>query len=100
MADAAGNGDRRGTVRRTAPISTDISQGYATRTEFCRTFAEDMNSTYLLSLLLTADSTKAEECFVSGLENCVEGTYVFRDWARSWARRTIRPECNSHVNAP
>jgi DNA-directed RNA polymerase specialized sigma24 family protein len=48
-----------------------------------------MNSMYLLSLLLTADLTKAEECFVSGLEDCVEGTYVFRDWARSWARRTI-----------
>lgn len=32
---------------------------------------------------------KAEECFVSGLDDCVEGSYVFRDWARSWARRTI-----------
>ena len=30
-----------------------------------------------------------DRCFVSGLENCVEGTYVFRDWAQSWARRTI-----------
>jgi hypothetical protein len=44
---------------------------------------------HLLSFLLTADQTKAKECFVSGLEDCVEGTYVFRDWARSWARRTI-----------
>jgi len=44
---------------------------------------------HLLSFLLTADQTKAEECFVSGLEDCVEGTYVFRDWAQSWARRTI-----------
>jgi hypothetical protein len=44
---------------------------------------------YVLSFLLTADFTKAEECFVSGLEDCVEGTYVFRDRARSWARRTI-----------
>jgi hypothetical protein len=42
-----------------------------------------------LSFLLTGDLTKAEECFVSGLEDCVEGSYVFRDWARSWARRTI-----------
>ena len=48
-----------------------------------------MNDLYLLSFLLTADVAKAEECFVSGLEHCVEGTYVFRDWARSWARRTI-----------
>ena len=48
-----------------------------------------MNDLYLLSFLLTADVAKAQECFVSGLEDCVEGTYVFRDWARSWARRTI-----------
>jgi hypothetical protein len=48
-----------------------------------------MDSMHLLSFLLTADQAKAEECFVSGLEDCVEGTYVFRDWAQSWARRTI-----------
>ena len=48
-----------------------------------------MDNLHLLSFLLTADLAKAEECFVSGLEDCVEGTYVFRDWAQSWARRTI-----------
>jgi DNA-directed RNA polymerase specialized sigma24 family protein len=48
-----------------------------------------MDNLHLLSFLLTADLAKAEECFVSGLENCVEGSYVFRDWAQSWARRTI-----------
>ncbi|MGB8583925.1 MAG: hypothetical protein WCD47_24140 [Candidatus Sulfotelmatobacter sp.] len=48
-----------------------------------------MDNLHLLSFLLTADLAKAEECFVSGLENCVEGTYVFRDWAQSWARRAI-----------
>jgi hypothetical protein len=76
-------------VRRTGPISTDLSEAYATRIDFCEAFAENMNALYLLSFLLTADVAKAEECFVSGLEDCVEGTYVFRDWARSWARRTI-----------
>lgn len=70
-------------------ISTETSQAYATRIEFCRMFAENMDSMHLLSFLLTADLAKAEECFVSGLEHCVEGTYVFRDWAQSWARRTI-----------
>jgi DNA-directed RNA polymerase specialized sigma24 family protein len=48
-----------------------------------------MDSMHSLSFLLTADLAKAEECFVSGLEGCVKGSYVFRDWARSWARRTI-----------
>ena len=76
-------------MRRTSPISTDISRAYTTSTEFCRAFIENMDSMHLLSFLLTADLVKAEECFVSGLEDCVEGTYVFRDWARSWARRTI-----------
>jgi hypothetical protein len=48
-----------------------------------------MDSLHLLSLLLTADLAEAEECFVSGLEDCGAGTYVFRGWAQSWARRTI-----------
>jgi hypothetical protein len=74
---------------RRLPISIETSRAYATRIEFCRVFAENMDSMHLLSFLLTADLAKAEECFVSGLEDCVEGTYVFRDWARSWARRTI-----------
>jgi hypothetical protein len=74
---------------RRSPISTETSQAYTTSTEFCRAFAENMDSMHLLSFLLTADLTKAEECFVSGLEDCIKGSYVFRDWARSWARRTI-----------
>jgi hypothetical protein len=48
-----------------------------------------MNSLYLLGFLLTADREKAEHCFVSGLEDAVEGNPVFKAWARSWARRTI-----------
>jgi hypothetical protein len=74
---------------RRPPISTETSQAYATSIEFCKVFAENMDSLHLLSFLLTADQAKAEECFVSGMEDCVEGTYVFRDWAQSWARRTI-----------
>jgi len=74
---------------RRPPISTETSQAYATSTEFCRVFAENMDRMHLLSFLLTADLTKAEECFVSGLEDCVKGSYVFRDWARSWAQRMI-----------
>jgi hypothetical protein len=74
---------------RRPPISAETSRAYATRIEFCRVFAENMDNLHLLSFLLTADLAKAEECFVSGLEDCVEGTYVFRDWAQSWTRRTI-----------
>lgn len=74
---------------RRSRISTETSQLYATSTDFCRVFKESMDNMHLLSWLLTADLTKAEECFVSGLEDCATGSYVFRDWARSWARRTI-----------
>jgi hypothetical protein len=62
---------------------------YATSDDFRRVFDEDMNSLYLLSYLLTADREKAEQCFVSGLEDAVEGNPVFKEWARSWARRVI-----------
>jgi hypothetical protein len=62
---------------------------YASRDDFRRIFEADMNALYLLSLLLTADHEKAERCFVSGLEDAVEGNPVFKEWARSWARRAI-----------
>ena len=48
-----------------------------------------MNSFYLLAFLLTADHAQAEQCFVSGLEDAVEGNTVFREWAHSWSGRAI-----------
>jgi hypothetical protein len=65
------------------------STAYTTSDDFCRIFSEEMDDLYLLALLLTADSEKAERCFVAGIGDCVEGNAVFREWARSWARRAI-----------
>jgi DNA-directed RNA polymerase specialized sigma24 family protein len=62
---------------------------YASSADFRRIFDEDMSGLYLLAFLLTADPEKAEQCFVSGLEDAVEGNPVFKEWARSWARRAI-----------
>lgn len=62
---------------------------YATDSDFCQIFREDMSSLYLLSLVLTADREKAEQCFVSGLDDCAASNQVFKDWARSWARRVV-----------
>jgi DNA-directed RNA polymerase specialized sigma24 family protein len=62
---------------------------YATAADFCRIFAKDMNRLYLLSLLLTADESDAESCFVQGLETSGKNSRVFKEWAESWARRTI-----------
>jgi hypothetical protein len=62
---------------------------YASSDDFRQVFDEHMNSLYLLSFLLTADQKKAEQCFVSGLEDAVEGSPVFKEWAHSWARRAV-----------
>jgi DNA-directed RNA polymerase specialized sigma24 family protein len=62
---------------------------YATREDFCRIFQKDMNRLYRLSFLLTADHSMAEQCFVGGLDRSHEGDPVFKEWAESWARRTI-----------
>jgi hypothetical protein len=70
-------------------VSTENSTLYASKADFCRIFAEDMKDLYLLSLLLTADPEKAEQCFVSGLDDCADGNQVFKEWARSWARRAV-----------
>lgn len=76
--------------------STEIKQSfkqpaslYATSSDFCRIFKEDMNNLFLLSLLLTADRDQAEQCLVAGLDDCAGANRVFKEWARSWARRAI-----------
>src|SRR5258708_762714 len=71
---------------------------YASRADFCRIFEEDMSGLYLLSFLLTADRKKAEQCFVSGLEDAADGNLVFKEWARSWARRAILQNAVRVVN--
>ena len=62
---------------------------YATSSDFCRIFEQDMNRLYTLSFLLTADHALAERCFVGGLEDSKKGNPVFKEWAQSWARRMI-----------
>jgi len=79
---------------------------YATAADFCRVFEQEMDRLYLLSLLLTGDHDLAEKCFVGGLELSKSSNAVFRDWARSWARRmvvqnaiqAIRPRSNDFMS--
>jgi DNA-directed RNA polymerase specialized sigma24 family protein len=65
------------------------SGAYASTADFERIFTEDMSSLYLLSFLLTGDRDRAEECFITGVEESTKANRVFKEWARSWARRTI-----------
>lgn len=62
---------------------------YATCEDFCRIFTEDMKGLYLLSLLLAGETQNAERCFFSALDDCIAGDLVFKDQARSRARRSI-----------
>lgn len=62
---------------------------YASLGDFCRIYVEQMNSLYLLSLLLTADTQKAEQCFISGFDDSVSHRFVFKERASFWARRSI-----------
>ena len=64
-------------------------QEYATPLDLAGIFHDHVDQLYTLSLLLTADPDKAERCFVAGLEDCMKGKPVFRDWAESWARRMV-----------
>ena len=62
---------------------------YATCKDFREIFTEDMAGLHLLAYLLTADAAKAEECFVAGLEESMQGNQVFKQWARAWSKRAI-----------
>ena len=70
-------------------IAHHNSTAYATSADFCQIFDSDMNRLYLLAFLLTGDHATAEKCFVLGLEDSKNGNLVFKDWAQSWARRTV-----------
>lgn len=62
---------------------------YATRSDFCRIYLERINSLYLLSLLLTADPHKAEQCFLAAFEDSASNNFVFKERAHLWVRRNI-----------
>ena len=70
-------------------IESASSGPYATAADFEQIFTEDMGGLFLLSFLLTGSRDKAEKCFVTGIGESVRGNNVFREWARSWARRSI-----------
>ncbi|HWC19293.1 MAG TPA: hypothetical protein VG498_19940 [Terriglobales bacterium] len=62
---------------------------YTTSEDVQKIFTENIDSLYLLALLLTGDQEKAEQCFVAGVADSVSATNVFRPWAHAWAKRAI-----------
>jgi hypothetical protein len=62
---------------------------YATRADFCRILENEMTPLYLLAFFLTANHADAERCLVAAIGDAGKGNAVFKDWSRSWVRRTI-----------
>ena len=62
---------------------------YASAEDFCQIFNAEMTSLYCLALALTVDEAQAEQCLVTGLEDCISGNAVFKEWARSWSKRVV-----------
>lgn len=77
------------TARATIRFREVEANVYASREDFHAIFNEDLKDLYQLSFLLTRDPAKAERCLVVGLEDCVRENRIFREWARSWAKRVI-----------
>jgi Sigma-70, region 4 len=78
---------------------THKADDYAMSEDFYRLCKEDAEGLYQLSYMLMADHEKAERCFIGGLEDSVNGNSVYKQWARSWARRRII-QCAIRTLAP
>jgi hypothetical protein len=62
---------------------------YAKASDFADIFVCDMNRLFLLGLLLTGNVPDAERCLVVAFDFCIDGAVVRRQWAPSWARRSV-----------
>jgi len=82
-------GDEEMTERIQIQVREEEANRYAGHEDFHTIFSDGLKELYQLSFLLTRDPAKAERCLVDGLEDCLTGNRVFREWARSWAKRTI-----------
>lgn len=69
---------------------TSLAQpGYATHSDLCKHFAEDLQALYVLAFLLTGNHAEAESCFVTTLDDALRADSVFKGWERSWIKRCL-----------
>src|SRR5215469_5190130 len=61
---------------------------YTTHSDFCAIFREQLDSLFLLALLLTGDELTAEKCFLAAFDSCAESR-VFKESAVGWSRRCV-----------
>ena len=62
---------------------------YATHSDFCAIFLQQLDRLYSLALILTGDEFRAEECLLVALDSCAEGSPVFKESAVAWSRRMV-----------
>lgn len=62
---------------------------YAQRIDFCEVFEREMKPLYLLAFLLTGNHNDAEQCFTATLEQALKEQAVFKEWRRSWVKRSL-----------
>lgn len=62
---------------------------YATQADFCDVFQQQLDSLFLLALLLTGDELSAEKCLLTAFDTCMHGSPVFKEMAASWSKRSI-----------
>src|SRR5207253_4712285 len=77
---------RRVVLMRLTQDAAKRVRDYTVPTDFCKVFEDHLDHLYTLSLLLTSDHHKAEQCFIGGLEDCLQGTPSFRRRARPGQR--------------
>jgi|SRR5947209_6440632 len=75
--------------RKNSQQASERATEYATCKDFQQIFYEEMPSLHQLAYLLTADSVKAEQCFVAGLDDSIHSNPVFKQWARVWSKRAV-----------
>jgi DNA-directed RNA polymerase specialized sigma24 family protein len=76
-------------LRSSKPDIATFRADYANRADFCGVFEKEMKPLYLLAFLLTANRKQAEQCFASTVEEALKEQAVFKEWARSWVKRTL-----------
>lgn len=62
---------------------------YATQSDFCAIFRQQLDRLHFLALILAGDELIAEKCFLAAFDSCAQETRVFRESALSWSRRSV-----------
>ncbi|HEX8924544.1 MAG TPA: hypothetical protein VF786_02070 [Terriglobales bacterium] len=62
---------------------------YANAEDFQQVFTVDGNRLYQLAFMLAGDRETAERIITAGLEDTMNSTGVFKDWARNWAKHAV-----------